>query len=101
MKVHGPGSFELSRPNLMPWIQDLMHGNYAKDAALARDRIYELAREIDLLTQKVSSEEENRSTDEVSTSLRIDEGTSAVPISVPIQNEEAVSIISWLLADSC
>ena len=91
MKTYGPGSFELTRPNLTSWIQDLTVGRYSKDAALVRDRIYELVRDLDLLTQKASSEEESRSTDEVNTSLRIEEDER--PRTVPIENEEAVSLL--------
>ena len=91
MKKYGPGSFELTRPNLTSWIQDLTVGRFSKDAALVRDRIYELARDLDLLTQKASSEEESHSTDEVNTSLRIEEDER--PRTVPIENEEAVSLL--------
>ena len=95
MKDYGPGSFELTRPNLTSWIHDLTKGHFSKDAALARDRIYELVRDLDIVTQKASSEEESHSTDEVNTSLRIeeDEAPSAGPRSMPIENEEAVSLL--------
>jgi hypothetical protein len=92
MEPYGPGSFEITRPNIMAWTQDLMAGPYSKGAAAARDRVYELGKRIDLLTRREVLVDEEDLTVENDADLGAGDDSREEASEEWIENEETVCI---------
>jgi hypothetical protein len=104
MEGFPPGAWELARPNITSWAQDLVDVTPTKAINEARDRIFDLGKRIDTICRIVIHDEE-RSTDEEKapgnpSEAEDDEEEEASPGEVLLKNQHAVSSVQIILSDN-
>jgi hypothetical protein len=102
MEGFPPGAWELARPNITSWAQDLLDITPTKAVNAARDHIFDLGKRIDKICRVVILDEEKSTDEEEPLVITIenedeDDVEEGAPVSeVLLKNQHAVSHILFI-----